>query len=62
MQDLQIFKNEKFGEIRTVKNEKDIWFAAKDVCQILGLTNARVALENLDTDEVSKLNLRRYVR
>lgn len=61
MAELQIFKNEEFGEVRTVKNEKEIWFAAKDVCDVLELSNSRVALENLDMDEVRKLNLRRYV-
>lgn len=61
MNNLQIFKNEEFGPVRTIKNEKDIWFAAKDVCDILELSNSRVALENLDNDEVSKFNLRRFI-
>lgn len=57
MNNLQIFKNEEFGEVRTVKNEKDIWFVAKDVCEILDLSNTTVAIQNLDEDEVTKLNL-----
>lgn len=59
MNNLQIFKNEEFGEVRTVKNEKDIWFVAKDVCNILELTNTSIALENLDEDERTKFNLGR---
>lgn len=55
--DLIIFENEEFGKVRTLKNEKDVWFVAKDVCDILELSNATVAIQNLDEDEVTKLNL-----
>lgn len=34
MNNIQIFKNEQFGEIRTVVNESgELLFVAKDVCQ-----------------------------
>lgn len=59
MNDLQIFSNEELGAVRTIKSEKDIWFAAKDVCYILDLANPTVALENLDEDERTKFNLGR---
>lgn len=61
MNDLQIFENKEFGKVRTIKSKNDIWFAAKDICDILDLSNSRKALSNLDNDEVSKLKLRRYV-
>lgn len=62
MNDLMIFKNEEFGEIRTIKIENQPWFVAKDVCEILEIKNSRDAVKRLDNDEVSRLNLRRYVR
>ncbi len=33
------------------------WFVAKDVCDILGMSNATVALQSLDDDELTKFNL-----
>ncbi len=57
MAELQIFKNEEFGEVRTIKNEKEIWFAAKDVCEMLDIKNTTDAIKNLDVDEVTRLNL-----
>lgn len=31
MQELQIFKNEEFGEVRTVTIDNEPWFVGKDV-------------------------------
>ena len=45
--------------IRTVEHNNDIWFVAKDVCDVLGLTNPTVALDSLDEDERSKFSLGR---
>lgn len=39
MNEIQIFKNDQFGEIRTVIIENDPWFVAKDICDKLELTN-----------------------
>lgn len=61
MKELIIFENKDFGKIRSLKIENEPWFAAKDVCSILGLTNSRMAVSRLDDDEVRKLNLRRFV-
>ena len=36
MQELEIFKNEEFGEIRTVVIENEPWFVGKDVAVALG--------------------------
>lgn len=62
MNNLQVFKNKNFGEIRTLEMNNEPWFVAKDICDILELRNARVAVSRLDKDEVSKLNLRRFIR
>lgn len=44
-------------EVRTVVIEDQPWFAAKDICEVLELTNATVSIQRLDDDEVTKLNL-----
>lgn len=36
MQELQIFKNEEFGEVRTVTINNELWFVGKDVATALG--------------------------
>ena len=37
--------------VRTVEVDGDTWFVAKDVCDILELTNSRMAVQELDEDE-----------
>lgn len=44
MNELQIFNNEEFGEIRTVIIEGEPWFVGKDVAEALGFTNSRDAI------------------
>ena len=47
-------------EIRTIKREDgSVWFVAKDITDILGLTNTTKALKNLDDDERSNQRLGR---
>lgn len=56
----QVFENSEFGAIRVIKDESgEPWFVAKDVCEILGLTNPTVATSRLDDDERAKFNLGR---
>lgn len=57
MTDIQIFKNEQFGEVRTIAKDGEPWFVANDICKVLGHTNSRVAVAALDEDEkgVSKV-------
>lgn len=58
MNELQVFENEKFGEVRTVIINNEVWFVLIDVCRALGLTNSRVVAGRLDEDEVRKFDLR----
>lgn len=51
MNELQVFRNAEFGEIRTVEQGGDTWFIANDVCRALELDNSRQALSRLDEDE-----------
>lgn len=47
MNELQIFKNEEFGRIRTIETEEsEIWFVARDVCESLGFGNPRQAISS----------------
>ena len=40
MANIEIFKNERIGEIRTILDERnEPWFCLADVCKILGLGN-----------------------
>lgn len=53
MNELQIFKNEEFGEIRSLSINNEPWFVGKDVASILGYKNYRDAL-NRHIDEEDK--------
>ena len=44
MNELQIFNNEEFGEVRTVIIDNEPWFVGKDVAEALGYKNTRQAL------------------
>lgn len=57
MTDIQIFKNEQFGEVRTIAKNGEPWFVAADVCKALGHTNPTVAMQMLDDDEKAKESL-----
>ena len=59
MNDIQVFSNEKFGQVRTVMQGGEPWFVAKDVCDALDIANVTVAVARLDDDERSKFNLGR---
>lgn len=44
MNELEIFKNEEFGEIRTVVIENEPWFVGKDIAEVLGYVKERNAI------------------
>ena len=49
--ELEIFKNEEFGEIRTVTIDGEPWFVGKDIATALGYSNTRDALAKHVDDE-----------
>lgn len=51
MNELEIFKNEEFGEIRTVVIENEPWFVGKDIAFVLGYSNSRKAIIDHVDDE-----------
>ena len=59
MQELKIFENEQFGKVRTLEIENEPYFVAVDVCKCLDIKNATQAVQRLDEDERSMLNIGR---
>lgn len=57
MNELQVFKNEEFGEVRSLTLNDEPWFVASDVCKSLDIKNATDTLKRLDEDEKSRFNL-----
>lgn len=51
MNELKVFENNEFGQVRTIMQEGEPWFVAADVCRALEIANNRDALARLDDDE-----------
>lgn len=52
MNNIQIFNNPEFGQVRTVAIDDEPWFAGKDVAAALGYSNTKDALaRHVDTDD-----------
>jgi len=55
MNDIQIFNNPEFGEIRTVVIDNEPWFVGKDVANALGYAKERNAVQKyVDEDDALK--------
>lgn len=57
MNDLQIFSNEEFGEVRTAVVNDEPMFCLIDICKALEIKNATDVAKRLDEDELTRLNL-----
>ncbi|PWE71486.1 DNA-binding protein [Bacillus cereus] len=57
MNQLQVFNNKEFGQVRTVVQGEEVWFIAKDVCDVLEIRNSRQAMARLDEDEKSGVTI-----
>ena len=55
MNELSVFKNEEFGEIRTVIIENEPWFCLSDVCKALGLTQPSKVKDRLNEKGVNTI-------
>lgn len=53
--EIQIFKNEQFGQIRTLMKDGEPWFVGKDIAVILGYSNPNEAIAD-HVDDEDKLN------
>lgn len=53
MNEIQIFKNEQFGQIRVIQKDGQPWFVAKDIAEILEYTDAEAMCRRIDDDDQS---------
>lgn len=53
MNEVQIFQNDEFGEIRVVEKDGEVWFVGADVTKILGYNNNSKAIKD-HVDEEDK--------
>lgn len=56
MNNIQIFRNNDFGIIRTVTIENEPWFVGKDVAEVLGYSDTNKAVAMHVDEEDKKLN------
>lgn len=56
MNELMIFSNPKFGEIRVIEQNGEPWFVAADVCKALDIGNPTQAISRLDEDELTLIS------
>ncbi len=54
----ELIKHPEFGEIRTEIRKGEPWFAADDLCAVLGLTRHHDSVKHLDDDEKGLLSRR----
>ena len=57
MNEIKIFQNKDFGEIRTIEIDNEPWFIGKDITSILGYSNGSRDI-NRHVDENDKTNWR----
>ena len=55
MNDLQIFNHNRFGQIRTIIRDGEVWFVAMDVAEILEYSETAAMTRGLDEDETAKI-------
>ena len=57
MNDVKIFENPEFGQVRTTVIGGEPWFVAADVCRALAIGNPSMALDRLDDDERTLISI-----
>lgn len=61
MNEIKIFKNEEFGEVRVTEINGEPMFVGKDVATILGYANQAEAInEHVDNDDCKVLTYKAY--
>lgn len=56
MEELQIFSNAEFGDVRTLVLNNEPWFVGKDVAEVLGYSNPQKAVRDHIDDDDKTLN------
>ena len=59
MNELQIFNNSEFGEVRTIVIDNEPWFVLIDLCKALNIKNTTQMASRLDEDERAMFNIGR---
>lgn len=63
MNELTVFNNPEFGQVRTVVIDNMPWFVGKDVAEILGYTDTRhCLLDHIDSDDRKSLKYKAWVK
>ena len=57
MNDLKVFKNENFGEVRTINKNGNIWFVGKDIAKALGYTETNALTKRIDNEDFMSAKL-----
>lgn len=52
MNEIKIFENDKFGEVRVAGTAEEPLFCLPDLCKVLGIVNTRNVKARLDTEDV----------
>ena len=59
MNELQVFKNQEFGQVRTLTLNDEPWFVGKDVAEVLGYKNQNDALvKHVDDEDKDTIAIR----
>lgn len=56
MNELKIFNNPEFGQVRTIVKDDEIWFVGKDVAEALGYTKPDAMYRVIDNMDKLKIN------
>lgn len=57
MNNVTIFENKEFGQVRTFEQDDQVWFVAKDVCDCLAINYTSKAASKLEADELMRIKL-----
>lgn len=57
MNEIQVFNNTQFGEVRSINRNGEPWFVAADVCRALEISDNRSATARLDDDEKDAVSI-----
>ncbi len=55
MNDIQIFSNEQFGQVRVITKDGEPWFVGKDIAEVLGYLNTKDAIATHVYEEDKKI-------
>ena len=56
MSNLQVFRNEQFGEVRVVEHDGEPWFVAKDVAKVLGYKKLDAMYRVIDAQDKKEID------